>query len=87
LQNLSYQTYCVWSEGVDSLLPKTDLVFFYRDGDEDGDIPAQVEWDQVQAAFGDLMEPLDMYPPRFRVREFPGEERLRRIASERFKPR
>ena len=72
-----YQTYCVWSEGVDSLLPKTDLVFFYRGDDgEDGDIPTQVEWDQVQAQFGDLMEPQDMYPPRFRVREFPGEERF-----------
>jgi len=32
--------------------------------DGDGDIVAQLEWDQVQAAFG---EPLDMYPPRYRV--------------------
>ena len=80
-----YQTYCVWSEGVDSLLPKTDLVFFYRGDDgEDSDIPAQVEWDQVQAAFGDLLEPLDMYPPRFRVREFPAVERLRGIVPVRF---
>lgn len=49
--------------------------------DGDGDIVAQLEWDQVQAAFGDLLEPLDMYPPRYRVREFPGEERLREMGG------
>ena len=68
------QTFCVWSEDVDSLLPKTDLVFFYRRGEDygrTGEAPTIGKWDNVQAAFGDLMEPLDMYPPRFRVREFP----------------
>ena len=68
-----HQSYCVWTEGIDSLLPQADRVFFGRvnlDGD-DGKPLGTMEWEQVQAEFGDLMEPLDVYPPRFRVREFP----------------
>ena len=34
------------------------------------------EWEKVVAVAGDLMEPLGMYPPWYRVREFPSQEQL-----------
>ncbi|MGA2257188.1 MAG: hypothetical protein ABSG53_21245 [Thermoguttaceae bacterium] len=34
------------------------------------------EWEKVVDVAGDLMEPLDIYPPRFRVRGFPSDEQL-----------
>ena len=30
-----------------------------------------VEWEKAVEVVGDLMEAVDIYPPRFRVREFP----------------
>ena len=35
-----------------------------------------VEWDKVAEIAGDMMEAIDIYPPRFRVREFPTEQQL-----------
>ena len=35
-----------------------------------------VEWEKVVEVVGDLMEAVDIYPPRFRVRAFPSEEQL-----------
>ena len=35
-----------------------------------------VEWQKVTDVAGDLMEPLDIYPFRYRVREFPSEKQL-----------
>jgi hypothetical protein len=72
-------SYCVWSDGVDALLPKTDLVYFYRPGerDEDGQIVGTSPWDAVESLLGPLVEPQDMYPPRYRVRSFPSAAQLR----------
>jgi uncharacterized protein YtpQ (UPF0354 family) len=67
-------SYCVWSKGVDAYLPKTHRIMFYEEGQEGvfgGD------WDTVQRVVGRLMEPVeDLYPPRWRVREFPSPEEL-----------
>jgi hypothetical protein len=35
-----------------------------------------VEWQKVMDVAGDLMEAVDIYPPRYRVREFPSEKQL-----------
>jgi len=35
-----------------------------------------VEWQRVLEVVGDMMEPVDIYPPRFRVRGFPSEKQL-----------
>lgn len=71
-------TYCVWGRDVDSLLPKTQLVFFV--GPEGA--AAIGEWDRVAKVVGDLME-LDesLYPVRYRVREFPSAEQLQAIGT------
>ncbi|MCA9245675.1 MAG: DUF1444 family protein [Planctomycetales bacterium] len=81
-------SYCVWGEGVDTLLPKADLIFLLRarpDG-KPGELAAAGPWDDVRRIVGDLMEPLDMYPVRYRVREFPDDEMLRAIGGEHWQP-
>lgn len=65
-------SYATWTETTNSLLPKTDILVLGRVG---GKI-AMVEWQKVVDVAGDLMEPLDIYPPRYRVRTFPSEKQL-----------
>jgi hypothetical protein len=73
-------SYCMWSEGVDSLLPTTDQIFFFRpQASEDKQLAARGDWDRVQSIAGDMMEPQDTYPERWRVREFPTDGMLEQI--------
>ena len=65
-------SYATWTETTNSLLPKTDTLVLGRMGSE----PQMVEWEKVVEIVGDLMEAVDIYPPRFRVRAFPSEEQL-----------
>ena len=63
-------SYCVWGQGIDSLLPVTEKVAFMQQG---RDRPvALADWARVMEVVGDLMEPTEDYPRRYRVREFPG---------------
>ena len=81
IQTGAVNSYCVWSDGVQSLLPKTDLVYFFRPGageSQDGLI-ATCPWETLEREFGPLVEPLDLYPPRYRVRSFPSETQLQRL--------
>ncbi len=75
-------SYSVWSEGVECLLPETDAVLFFRPtAEDDGKIVAGGTWEDVQQAVGDLMQPMGLYPERYRVREFPSEAQLERIGK------
>lgn len=76
-------SYCVWSQGVDTLLAQTEQVFFFvPDGEnDDGSVVAKVNWDRVQQLVGHLMEPQGVYPARYRVREFPTAEQLGRMGA------
>ncbi|MGA2063285.1 MAG: hypothetical protein ABSG67_22675 [Thermoguttaceae bacterium] len=65
-------SYAVWAEGVVALLPETDMVVFTRRDGETAMVERQKALDEV----GDLMERLEMYPPRYRVTGFPSEEQL-----------
>lgn len=77
------RSYCVWSEGVDTFLPRTDDVVFFRPKDaEDGDIIADAPWERVQAVVGDLMKPVGLYPERYLVEDFPSEDQLAALGSE-----
>lgn len=76
-------SYCVWSEGVDTLLPQTDSIFFFRPGSEkEGELVAGGSWEHVQQVVGDLMEPAGFYPERYRVRSFPTSEQLAAIGKQ-----
>jgi uncharacterized protein YtpQ (UPF0354 family) len=71
-------SYAAWSDGVPTLLPKTNKLFLVRGAD----VLAGGEWEQVQAVVGHLMQPTDMYPLRCRVTEFPTAEQLAAIGNE-----
>jgi len=69
--------YCVWSEGVDALLPRAETVFFIQThGKKEEEMVGNVGWERLVRIVGNLMERLDIYPERYRVREFPSEEQL-----------
>ena len=44
--------------------------------------PVMADFDKVLAEVGHLMEPQEMYPPRYLVKEFPTEEELKLIGRE-----
>jgi uncharacterized protein YtpQ (UPF0354 family) len=71
-------SYAVWPEGPVALLPQTDLVAFMREGHD----PVMADLDRVLTEVGHLMEPQEMYPPRYLVKEFPTEEELALIGRE-----
>jgi hypothetical protein len=72
-------SYCVWSEDVVALLPKTDCVMFCR-GDGDDGFLGRADWNRVMDVVGELMEEVeDLYPARYRVREFPTAAQLQQL--------
>ena len=71
-------TYSVWVAGITSWIPETDVIAFCRAPDER---PRMCSWDRVVAVVGDLMQPLDVYPERFCVSEFPTEKQFAEIGD------
>jgi hypothetical protein len=73
-------SFCTWSAGIPSLLPQAEWVAFVRPlGDRSYRQEAFGSWDWVRAVAGDLMTPVDCYPPRYRVEEFPSDGQLAQI--------
>jgi hypothetical protein len=71
------RSYCVWSEGVDSLLPRTDDVALCRvKGRDDGEVVGFFPWERLEAVAGGLRRRADLYPERYRVAGFPDGEQL-----------
>jgi hypothetical protein len=66
-------SYCVWCEGITTLLPQADEVAFVQEG---GPVLGRCDWQRVVEEFGNLMTPVDVEPGRFRVDEFPPLEGL-----------
>lgn len=74
----------VWVSGIDTLLPRADVVLF-MDAELGPKAPpvAVVRWDLVVRDAGLLLMPeLDMYPERYRVTGFPSKEQLQRWKAE-----
>jgi hypothetical protein len=66
------ESWCSWTEGVESLLPQTDVVVLGRSVEG---IPARiVRWPDVVRICGHHLQATQEDPPRFRVRSFPLEE-------------
>jgi hypothetical protein len=66
-----WQSYCVWAEGVDTLLPLTDWVAILPEGEASN--PIRVPWDRVAEICADRIAATSESPPRFEVRSFPGD--------------
>lgn len=75
-------SFCIWGEGIPTLLPKTDIVYIGRQDKT----AVMVEWDQMELVVGELVEPTDHYPPRYRVNSFPSNEEFGRLQSVAFEP-
>jgi hypothetical protein len=66
-----------WTEGVASLLPRTDLIGLVTERGE----AITAEWNVVQALVGHTMEPTDHFPELWRVMSFPGAGELAKLRS------
>lgn len=70
---------CSWTQTVDSLLPRTDRVALVELGADGASNTRLVEWAQIEAHAGDLLEAVEAYPPRYRTLGFPTREQLERM--------
>ncbi|WP_439864609.1 DUF1444 family protein [Pseudomonas antarctica] len=67
---------CSWTETVDTLLPKTDRVALVQ-LQSDGSAKTRLfAWEELEAEAGELLQPFDTYPPRYRTLGFPTAEQL-----------
>jgi hypothetical protein len=66
------RSWCVWSEGVPSLLPRTDVVILRRS--DESERPVIVPWAAVERLCSPYMRRTDDEPPRFDVTAFPAAE-------------
>jgi hypothetical protein len=77
-------SFCIWQQGEDELLPRTDRVLFALPDEEGGEpmVRAEVRWAKVLELVGDLMERQEeLFPERWRVRTFPDASRLVALRS------
>ena len=66
---------CVWSKGVEALLPKSEYIYFMVDQDKKEYFSAP--WNRAFSVVRGLMhEEPDLMPKRYRIRSFPSEEQL-----------
>ena len=79
-----WATGAFWTEGVDTLLPKTEIVVLQSLSQDRSSacVHATGEWDRVQEVVGHLMEPVGLYPERYRVRSFPTPEQIEAIKGD-----
>jgi hypothetical protein len=76
-KNGEYTAFSVWSKGVPSLLPETDVVFFFDpDLPKDQQIVARAPWARVASVAGDFMLDTNMFPARHYVSKFPSAEQI-----------
>jgi hypothetical protein len=74
-------SYCVWTKDVATLLPRAEQIALF-DPDDHGE-PVMAPWEVVAEIAGELMEPLDVYPPRYRVEVFPDRAALAAVRARR----
>lgn len=69
---------CVWSNGIDSLLPQAEQVLLLINAETKERV--KVSWDIAREIVGHLMEErTDLVPVRFRVRAFPSEQEIAKL--------
>lgn len=69
---------CVWTRGVESLLPKTENIVFLIDPETTDRV--SVRWEEAIDVVGDLMvKHPDLLPVRYHVRTFPAEAQIARL--------
>ena len=73
-------TWAMWKMEIDTLLPRADVIAFSR-GDNEAMESRWRSWTDVEAQFGLLTQEPDLYPPRYRLREWPRDawERIEKL--------
>jgi uncharacterized protein YtpQ (UPF0354 family) len=72
-------SYCVWSKSVVTWLPRTQFVGLY---DPETKECRFVRWERLEQTIGQRMIPLDCYPPRWSVDDFPSEAEIAQMGPE-----
>jgi len=72
---------CSWTQSIDGLLPKADRVALVELRDDGISSTRLVAWAELVGKLGDLLEPLDVYPPRYRTRGFPSPQQLGQLVT------
>ena len=75
------ETVASWTETVDTLLPKTDLISFVFNLDAEKPSMILVPWDAAAAIVGPRLEPTAHWPERWRVTTFPDAGELAQLAA------
>jgi hypothetical protein len=70
-------SYAAWNGNAASLLPETDMVVLLR---RDG-ISVMVEHHTLREEMGNKVEALDIYPPRYRLKDYPSQDQLTRMGN------
>jgi len=65
------RSYSTWTEGVDTLLPRTELLVFIKLHEGQLEQSLMLAWDVAADLASHLMEATDFSPVRYRVRSFP----------------
>ena len=65
-----FETFTTWAQGVDTLLPRVDLLNIPPPKGEPQEGRAR-RWADVEAEFGPFSPEPDLYPPRYRFRTWP----------------
>lgn len=76
-----------WAKGVDTLLPKVDWIAFGYVDDQGMKIDAIARWEKVEQVVGHLLQPIELYPPRFRVTDYPTAAELAELGMARICPK
>lgn len=78
-------TACSWTKGITSLLPRTDLVSMVIVDPKGGDQHRTkiLDWETMRALAGARLQPVDGFPPRFQVSDFPSDDELARTPAVR----
>ncbi|MFY0571892.1 hypothetical protein ACN28E_49795 [Archangium lansingense] len=73
-------SYAVWLKGVDTILPRAEVIFFMDPALGPEAPPVGIaRWEEVSRVAGQLLAPVEgLYPERYRVKGFPTEEQLAR---------
>jgi hypothetical protein len=73
-------SWCVWTEGVLTLLPKTDVVIFGK-GEEERRESLIVQWEHVMQVCERYLQPTIEDPPRFLIADFPTTEEWEQLKN------
>lgn len=71
-------TVASWAKGVVSWLPRTDQIGFF---DPETKTMKMAKWENAERIVGHMMDPLDIYPPRWSVSEFPSDEQFKAMEA------